>query len=370
MTSRGVAVMDQSSEEPVVPQTGALTDGQLMAAFADHREGAALAALMERHGAMVWSVCRRQLTHSPDVEDAFQSTFLVLVQKAASIRDREAVANWLFGVAHQTAVRIRIRVAKQHFRERSESHMVQSALSEATTGEEPREFDLPSVIDEELGLLPAKYRELLVLCDVEGNTRREVAKRLSLPEGTVAGRLARGRALLVKRLARRGIVVTSAGFVAFLAQQISAADLPASLVASTLQAATAQMAGAATAATAITMTVTHTLTRAALKGLLIATKGVGVVLFAGWLASSMFHTTDPASPLVAARRPDNFELPVSPPTRVGEVPIHHPHTFTNSATSSNCAACHTPIMFPNFVDHTPLNHEHFASLAAAPHLSP
>src|SRR5579883_3117046 len=80
-----------------------LTDGQLLGCFIEHRDEAAFAALVRRHGPMVWGVFRRSLNHQ-DAEDAFQATFLVLVRKAAAIAPREMLANWLYGVAHNAAL--------------------------------------------------------------------------------------------------------------------------------------------------------------------------------------------------------------------------------------------------------------------------
>src|SRR5262245_41739121 len=77
------------------------TDRQLLESFVRNRDQVALEALVRRHGPMVWGVCRRVLANHHDAEDAFQATFLVLVRKAASIRSRELLANWLYGVAHQ-----------------------------------------------------------------------------------------------------------------------------------------------------------------------------------------------------------------------------------------------------------------------------
>ena len=84
-----------------------LTDAQLLADYFSRRDEAALAALVRRHAPMVWGVCRRVLRNHHDAEDAFQATFLVLVRKATAIVPRQMVANWLYGVAHQTALNAR-----------------------------------------------------------------------------------------------------------------------------------------------------------------------------------------------------------------------------------------------------------------------
>src|SRR4051794_17262075 len=74
------------------------TDADLLDRFAARREEAAFTALLERHGPLVLSVCRRVLGNAEDADDAFQATFLVLVRKAGSIRKGASVASWLHGV--------------------------------------------------------------------------------------------------------------------------------------------------------------------------------------------------------------------------------------------------------------------------------
>ncbi len=217
-----------------------VADGELLSAFAHRRDDAALAALVRRHGPMVWGVCRRLLRSHHDAEDAFQATLLVLVRKAAAIRDRQAVANWLYGVAYQTAVRVRAAAAKRQRREGQVTDMPEPMAREASLWD-----DLHALLDLELSRLPDKYRVLIVLCDLEGKTRKEVARQLGCPEGTVAGRLARARVLLAKRLARHGLAVSGGALAAALSHGAAAAGVPAAVVAKTIRTATSYAAGPA-----------------------------------------------------------------------------------------------------------------------------
>src|SRR5262249_6980489 len=151
--------------------------------FIERHDEAALAALVKRHGPMVWGVCRRLLNHH-DAEDAFQATFLVLVRKAASVVPRGMVGNWLYGVAHQTALQARRTAARRKAKE------VQVTEMPDTQAAPPDQWlDVQPLLDQELSRLPNYYRAVIVLCDLEGRTRREVARQLGVPEGTVAGRL-------------------------------------------------------------------------------------------------------------------------------------------------------------------------------------
>ena len=156
-----------------------------------------------------------------DAEDAFQATFLVLVRKAASIVPREMVGNWLYGVAHQTALKARATAAKRKGRERQVTDMPEPAVAGQDLWP-----DLQPLLDQELSRLPDKYRAVIVLCDLEGKTRKEAARQLGVPEGTVASRLARARAMLAKRLARRGVTVSGGALAAVLSEKAASAGVP------------------------------------------------------------------------------------------------------------------------------------------------
>src|SRR5439155_25776637 len=105
------------------PDETTLTDGHLLGQFIEHQDESAFAAIVQRHNPMVWGVCRRILGHHQDAEDAFQATFLVLARKASSIWPRAMVANWLFGVAHRTALKARAMAGKRQRREKQVTTM-------------------------------------------------------------------------------------------------------------------------------------------------------------------------------------------------------------------------------------------------------
>src|SRR4051812_30787969 len=140
-------------------------DRDLLEAFARRRDDSAFAALVERHGPLVWGVCRRILAHEQDTEDAFQATFLVLARKAGSVSWRDDAGNWLYAVALRVARRARGRRERDRLRERTE------LVAEPAVGDpDPTRAELAALIDEEVGRLPDKYRRPVVLCCLQGLT--------------------------------------------------------------------------------------------------------------------------------------------------------------------------------------------------------
>jgi RNA polymerase sigma factor (sigma-70 family) len=173
------------------------TDRQLLQRFAVGRDEAAFAELVRRHGPMVLSVARRVLQNAHDAEDVAQAVFLVLAQKAATVRWQESISGWLFPVVRHLALKVRGR------RERRRDH--EARIDPAPVETEGTAADeLRAVLDEELGRLPDHYREVIVLCYLEGRTQKEAAEQLGLSPGEVRGRLDRARERLRDRLRRRG----------------------------------------------------------------------------------------------------------------------------------------------------------------------
>src|SRR5262245_18135916 len=153
-------VIERLRTVAVRSRAGERTDGQLLEGYLAAREEAAFEAIVRRHGPMVLGVCRRVLGNDHDAEDAFQATFLVLVRKAASIRPREKVGNWLYGVAYRTALEARTLALRRRQKER--------AMSRPEAMEMDLWRDVQPVLDRELSALPEKYRTAVVLCDLEG----------------------------------------------------------------------------------------------------------------------------------------------------------------------------------------------------------
>jgi RNA polymerase sigma factor (sigma-70 family) len=255
-----------------LPDRESLTDGQLLEHFVRHREEGAFTALVRWHGPMVWGVCLRVLRDHHHAEDAFQATFLVLVRRAASIWPREAVGNWLYGVAYQTALKARATAARRQARERQVT-----VMPEPEAPDRDLWHDLRPLLDRELSRLPAKYRIPLVLCDLEGRPRKEVARQLGWPEGTLSGRLARARQALARRLTQRGVTVTGTTLATVLAKDAASASVPLAVVSSTIQTAILDATGQAVTAGAIPASVAA-LMKGVLKDMLLTKLTISAVV--------------------------------------------------------------------------------------------
>src|SRR4051794_29039650 len=228
----------------VLRQDGAgWTDGQLLASFIEQKDETAFEALVRRHGPMVFGVCRRVARNHHDAEDAFQATFLVLARKATSVRPRERLANWLHGVALRTAMKTKTLTVKRRGRERQVTDMPEPEAARLDPWR-----DLQPLLDQELHGLPENYRLPILLCDLEGKSIKQATRQLGWPQGTLAGRLARGRQLLAKRLANRGVVLSAGLLAAVVSRNTASAVVPTALISSTVKTAVMIAAGQATVA--------------------------------------------------------------------------------------------------------------------------
>ena len=139
--------------------THSLTDRQLLSRYRSRRDEAAFAALVRRHGRLVYSAVRHVLSDPADIDDAFRATFLVLIRKAGSVRWQSSIGKWFYDVAHRVAVRARARVLRRK--------TVESGAGERTKTNEPANLtwkEAVGVLHEELDRLPDRIRLPLLLC--------------------------------------------------------------------------------------------------------------------------------------------------------------------------------------------------------------
>jgi RNA polymerase sigma factor (sigma-70 family) len=296
------------------------TDGQLVESFIDHKDEAAFATLVSRHGPMVLSVCRRLVRNHHDAEDAFQATFLVLARKASSIRPRAMVANWLHGVAYRTALKARTMTAKRQVREKQVAEM-----PEPEAAHQDPWHELTPLLDQELSGLPETYRLPILLCDLEGKTIKEATQQLGWPQGTLAGRLARGRKMLAKRLVNRGAVLSGGSLAVLLAQSMASASLPTALLSSTVKLIVAGQAAAVgmvpVKVAALTEGVLKAMLLTKLKTVTAVLLVVGMVAFGGGLLQQQSATGQQTNAGQQNPKPTNRQAaPPAPALREEAVP--------------------------------------------------
>jgi RNA polymerase sigma factor (sigma-70 family) len=244
METQSVQIIVDHLRRLVPPPEAALSDGQLLGRYVTTRDQEAFAVLVRRHGPMVLGVCRRVLRDLHDAEDAFQAAFFILARKAASVVKRASLSAWLHAVAYRAALEARTGNVRRRTRERSMPELPQPQVAPAEAQ------DWRPLLDDELSRLPEKHRATVILVDLEGRTRKEVARLLGVPEGTVNSRLTTARQLLAQRLARRGVALSGGMLSAALAANRAMASVPLSLALATAKAAL-QFAVGQTAALAL-----------------------------------------------------------------------------------------------------------------------
>jgi RNA polymerase sigma factor (sigma-70 family) len=218
-----------------------MTDRELLERFVSRRDSAgesAFAALVYRHGPMVLGLCSQLTGNRHDAEDAFQAVFLVLARKAASMRQPDLLANWLYGVALRTARKAKTRLARQRRFESGDglpSRAIESTVTAGANGsldstsDPALGFEETEALHAEIERLPKSFRLPIVLCYFDGLTLDAAARRLNCPPGTVRSRLARARDKLRRGLTRRGIILPTAAVAAALTPRSASAAVPASL---------------------------------------------------------------------------------------------------------------------------------------------
>ena len=110
------------------------------------------------------------------------------------------MAAWLYGVACRASLKARARRNRRQAREVSVANVPEPEVDMPLPT-----ADLLAVLDEELNLLPEKYRAAVVLCDVVGRSYQEISSLARIPMGTIATVLSRSRLKLRDLLKSRGV---------------------------------------------------------------------------------------------------------------------------------------------------------------------
>jgi RNA polymerase sigma factor (sigma-70 family) len=286
------------------------SDRELLARFAGRRDEAAFAEIVRRHGPMLLRACRRVLPNVCDAEDVCQAAFLLLAQKAASIRWRDSIAGWLFQAAYRMSCRART-VAKR--RPRHEARATALPPPDPVAELSAREFQ--AVLDDELSRLSEQYRAPILLCCLEGRSRDEAARCLGWALATVKDRLERGREQLRARLARRGVLLATALTSVWLLEGGGPAASASVTPQATAQAALSIATGQATLASLLPARVaalTKGVTTAMFLRKLTILVAAGVVL---GLGAAGVVTGLPAGPAPVQAQVPSTALPLAPPPK-------------------------------------------------------
>src|SRR5262245_1577932 len=210
-------------------------DSSFLSRFLAQRDEDAFAALVHRHGPLVYGTCLRILGNRDDTDDAFQAVFFVLARRAHTLKRDRSIGPWLYGVAVRVAKKLRGQLIQRRLREMA------AAKSERVEAAEPN-HEFWAIIDEELARLSLPLREALLLCDLSGQSHAQAGKSLGLAKGTVTKRLAKAHEELATRLKRRGITLGVGALATMFASQ-APASVPAPLLLETAKQAVAFSSG-------------------------------------------------------------------------------------------------------------------------------
>jgi RNA polymerase sigma factor (sigma-70 family) len=303
---------------------GGISDRELLRRFTAARDEGAFAALVHRHGPMVLATCRRVLHNAHDAEDAFQAAFLTLARKAPAPGWQDSVAAWLHLIAYRLALKVRADAERRTAAEPPPPARPSSDALAEVSGRE-----LCAILDEELSALPHSYRAPLVLCCLEGLSRDEAAQRLGWSQGSVKGRLERGRELLRRRLERRGVAL-SAGLAGLALAGGARAALAPGLRAAAVAAALGRGVGASARVAALAAALRGGTGRGKpVAGLLLAlvAAGAGLGLFGRRPAPEPERPQQPVEARPAEKGGPGDPLPAGAVSRLGTVRFRHASTI-------------------------------------------
>ncbi len=199
MTPRPLNAILQALADTGPPES----DAALLKRFATTRCDEAFSRLVQRHGRLVWAVCRHLCRSDAEADDAFQATFVVLLRSAGKLKDAGKLSAWLHGVAYKVCGKA--RQAKQR-RTKREAAVATHDRTGPAVPDSAWERALAAVHEEVAGL-PDTLRVPFVLCCLEGKGQTEAAEQLGWKLGTLSGRLTRAKDAVLAKLNARGLTL-------------------------------------------------------------------------------------------------------------------------------------------------------------------
>ncbi len=162
----------------------------------------AFAALYRRRQAAIYRYALNMSGSAAVAEDVLQEVFMVLIREGCGYDpERGALSAYLFGIARKLLLRHfeRIRGNVPIDDEDAGSVMLELAVDGNQLSDLARSEGI-AALRRAVQALPRRYREVVVLCDLEELDYADAAHALGCPVGTVRSRLHRARALLLEKM--------------------------------------------------------------------------------------------------------------------------------------------------------------------------
>ena len=281
-------------------------EAQLLTEYAATRSPDAFRGLVDRYVNIVYAAARRQVRDAELARDVTQAVFLVLAEKAGELDPGRPLSGWLLRVArYASANAIRARARRAHHEQRAAQML--STNSDSRAGGEWE--TLSPLLDEGMGRLRPRDRDVLLLRFFEQKTAREVAEAMGISEDAAEKRISRAVGKLRDFFQRRGVAISLVALTTTLAAHTAEAA-PVGLTMSIASAASATTTTTTTAfAGSIAKGTVITMASAKTKSLLVASLallllGGGAVAVTKMVTSSKPHQVviaTPAQPAVATK---------------------------------------------------------------------
>jgi len=184
----------ESLAEPKPRVPAALADDAQLIAACRRGEARAMEVLYHQFKRRVFGMAHRIVGPS-DAEEVAQEVFVRVFRGLAAFRGDSALSTWIY--------RLTVNASLSHLARRGRRQEVSSEDALVDVPAPPqveRDPGLAARIEEALGKLPAGYRAILVLHDVEGFTHEEIGERLGITAGTSKGQLFKARRVIRARL--------------------------------------------------------------------------------------------------------------------------------------------------------------------------